>query len=173
MKSFIYFILIIIVGSIFLQNIYSSEASAQGWKRGLESVSSAKTGLPETDAKGVVINVVRWLLSLVFWLAVLAFVGSGLIFILSFGSSNIHSIAKDWLMFAVIGLVVSVLGYVIIISVSNILIGKGIRGTGGGVRGTIGVDEGGIWGEATIPVGDNGSITVDNGGVFGEFNLRW
>jgi hypothetical protein len=178
MKIFVYAVLIGFVGMLSLQIIGVSQASAaqvtQGWKKGLESVSSAKTGLPETDAKNVVISVVRWLLSLVFWLAVLAFVASGLIFIVSFGNSSIHTIAKDWLTFAVIGLIVSVLGYVIIISISNMLIGKNIGSSrGGGSGGSIIFDSGGVWGEATIPVGDNGSITVNNDGAFGDISLPW
>ena len=146
----------------------------QGWRQGMASVSNARTGLPETKAKNVIINIVKWLLGLVFWLAVLAFVGSGLMFIVSFGNASIHSMAKDWLMFAIIGLVVSVLGYVIIISVSNILLGKNIRGMGGGgVGGSITVDQNGVWGEATIPVGNNGDITIDNNGVSGDIRLPW
>ena len=139
----------------------------------MAAVSSAQTGLPETDAKSVVISVVRWLLSLVFWLAVFAFVASGLIFILSFGNSNIHGIAKDWLTFAIIGLIVSVLGYVIIISISNMLTGnlRGSSGSGGGVN--IEIGDGGVWGEANIPIGDNGDITINNDGVFGDINLPW
>ena len=175
MKSFLYSIIILIVGVVSLQFVYIPQTSAQGWNRGLESVSSARTGLPETDAKSVVINVVRWLLSLVFWLAVLAFVGSGLIFIVSFGNASIHTIAKDWLTFAIIGLVVSVLGYVIIISVSNMLTGRGIggHGTNGGAGGSITIDNNGVWGEATVPIGDNGSISVDNDGFFGDISLPW
>jgi len=173
MKSILYFSVFVIVGIITLQTVCIPQANAQGWKQGLESVSSAKTGLPETDAKSVIVNIVRWLLSLVFWLAVLAFVASGLIFIVSFGNASIHSIAKDWLMFAIIGLVVSVLGYVIIVSVSNMLTGKRTGSFGGsGSGGTIIIDENGVWGEATMS-GENGGVIVNNEGVFGDIRLPW
>jgi len=173
MKFFLYPILVAVIGMVSLQVINAPQANAQGWQRGMAAVSSAQTGLPETDAKSVVISVVRWLLSLVFWLAVFAFVASGLIFILSFGNSNIHGIAKDWLTFAIIGLIVSVLGYVIIISISNMLTGnlRGSSGSGGGVN--IEIGDGGVWGEANIPIGDNGDITINNDGVFGDINLPW
>jgi hypothetical protein len=174
MRIFLYTSLVVFMGLLFLQFVEVSQVNAQGWKQGLESVSGARTGLAETDAKSVVINVVRWLLSLVFWLAVLAFVGSGLIFIVSFGNASIHGIAKDWLMFAIIGLAVSVLGYVIIISVSNMLTGRSVGGRGGsGAGGSITIDNNGVWGEATIPIGDNGSITVNNDGAFGDISLPW
>ena len=173
MKIFLYSTLIMIIGMVSLQFINTPQVNAQGWSQGLSSVSGARTGLPETDAKSVIIDVVKWLLSLVFWLAVLAFVASGLIFILSFGNSNIHGIAKDWLTFAIIGLIVSVLGYVIIISISNMLTGnlRGSSGSGGGVN--IEFGNGGVWGEANIPIGDNGDITINNDGVSGGFDLLW
>jgi hypothetical protein len=161
------------IGIVSLQFIYTPQVNAQGWRRGMDSVSSARTGLPETDAKSVVISIVRWLLSLVFWLAVLAFVGSGLIFIVSFGNSSVHTIAKDWLTFAIIGLIVSVLGYVIIISVSNMLTGRSVGGSGGGSGASIIIDDGGVWGEANIPIGDIGDININNDGVSGDFNLPW
>lgn len=177
MRIFLYAVLISFVGMLSLQFIgldvvaHTNAAEiTQGWKEGFKAVDTAKTGLPKTDAKKVIIGVVKWLLSLVFWLAVLAFVASGLIFVISFGNSNIHSIAKDWLTFAIIGLAVSVLGYVIIVSISNMLTGKNVRGGSGG---TITIDENGVWGEATIPVGDNGDVTVNNDGVFGDISLPW
>lgn len=172
MKIFLYSILIMAIGIVSLQFIYTPQASAQGWSQGLNAVSSARTGLPETDAKSVIINVVRWLLSLVFWLAVFAFVTSGLIFIVSFGNSNIHSIAKNWLTFAIIGLVVSVLGYVIIISISNMLTGRNI-GESNGSSGAIIIDDSGVWGEINIPIGDSGDITINNDGAFGDISLPW
>lgn len=175
MKIFLYAILVAAIGVVSVQFINTPQVNAQGWQQGMAAVSSAQTGLPETDAKSVVISVVRWLLSLVFWLAVFAFVASGLIFILSFGNSNIHSIAKDWLTFAIIGLIISVLGYVIIISISNMLTGRSTGGTGSsGAGGYIGVDgDGGFWGEVNVPIGDNGDVTINNDGVFGDISLPW
>ncbi len=174
MKVFLYAVLATTIGVILLQFSNIQQANAQGWRQGIEAVSTARTGLPETDAKTVVINVVKWLLSLVFWLAVFAFVASGIIFITSFGNSNMHEIAKDWLMYAIIGLAVSVLGYIIIISVSKMLTGnyRGSR-SGGGAGGYVEIGNGGVWGEANIPIGNNGDITINNDGVSGNIDLPW
>lgn len=173
MKIFIYSALLTIIGVASIQFMGTSNVNAQGWTAGLKSVSSANTGLPESSAKNVIISIVKWLLSLVFWLAVFAFVASGLVFIVSFGNSSLHGMAKDWLMFAIIGLVVSVLGYVIIISVSNMLTGRGVRGGGGSPGGSIIFDGGGLWGEATIPIGENGDITINNDGISGGGSIDW
>jgi hypothetical protein len=97
---------------------------AQGWTNGREMVSNKNTGLPDTDSKEVILNILKWLLRLVFMLTIFAFIGSGIMFIMSFSNSGIVGMAKDWLMYAVIGLVVSVLGFVIILAISEALTGR-------------------------------------------------
>ena len=116
-----------------LDNIHSIQTvQAQGWTEGHKVVSGGNTGLPETEAGDFVLNILNALLGLVFFLAILAFVASGIIFIMSFNNSNLITMAKDWLTYAVIGLVVSVLGYVIILFISNVLIGQKSGDNSGG-----------------------------------------
>jgi len=110
---------------------FVNQTQAQGWTAGQQIVSGGNTGLPETTASEVVLNILKWLLGLVFLLTVLAFVGSGIMFIMSFSNSGITSMAKDWLTYAIIGLVVSVLGFAIVLAISNILLGRGIGGQSG------------------------------------------
>jgi hypothetical protein len=147
------------------------DANAQGWTQGQEAVSSGQTGLPETTARNVVLNVLKWLLSLVFVLTVLAFVGSGIIFIMSFGNSGLTEMAKNWLSFAIIGLIVSVLGFVIVLAISNMLTGNLQNTRGGGGGGGFWAN---IWGQdnngngININTGPNGT-TVD--GSLGDFDF--
>ena len=154
----------------------SYNASAQGWTQGQEAVSSGQTGLPETSAKEVVLNILKWLLSLVFALTVFAFVGSGVMFIMSFSNNNIVTMAKDWLTYAIIGLVVSVLGFVIVLAISNVL--KGDLSTVSGRSGGSGRNGGfwaNIWGQdnngndININTGPDGT-TVD--GRLGDFEFN-
>ncbi len=134
-KIFVILGILIIVFSIF--SITSPNILAQGWTQGQEAVSSGNTGLPETSVKDVVLNILKWLLALVFLLTVLAFVGSGVMFIMSFSNSGIIDMAKSWLTYAIIGLVVSVLGFVVVLAISNMLRGdlysvQGRGSAGGG-----------------------------------------
>ena len=137
MKKLLLFSLIFLMGFI-IHVAVTPSVLAQGWTQGQEAVSSGNTGLPETSAKEVVLNILKWLLGLVFVLTVFAFVGSGVMFIMSFSNSGIINMAKDWLTYAIIGLVVSVLGFVIVLSISNILRGdlSSVQGRGGGAGGT-------------------------------------
>jgi hypothetical protein len=149
-------------------------ANAQGWTQGQEAVSSGQTGLPETTAKNVVLNVLKWLLSLVFVLTVLAFVGSGIIFIMSFGNSGLTEMAKNWLTFAIIGLIVSVLGFVIVLAISSMLTGN-LQNTRGGGTGGGGGFWANIWGQdnngndINVNTGPNGT-TID--GRLGDFEFN-
>jgi len=126
MKNFLYSALIILIGLFSIQLLLPQIANAtqikQGWLAGQKIVDTNKTGLTKTPLKEVVFNVLKFLLSLIFGLTIIAFVGSGIIFIMSFGNTSLTGMAKDWLMYAIIGLIVSVLGFVIIVSISQILI---------------------------------------------------
>ncbi len=155
--------------------IITPNTLAQGWTKGQQAVSSGNTGLPETSAKEVVLNILKWLLALVFLLTVFAFVGAGVMFIMSFSNSNIVTMAKDWLTYAVIGLVVSVLGFVLVLSISNVLRGDlssvqnrggaGGTGRGGGLFGRFF----NIWGRDNN--GNNVGITNDGNGINIHGNL--
>ena len=180
MKKFLLFFLtfFIVLFTFQLFAPLTPNANAQGWTQGQEAVSSGRTGLPETTAKNVVLNVLKWLLSLVFVLTVLAFVGSGIIFIMSFGNSGLTEMAKNWLSFAIIGLVVSVLGFVIVLAISNMLTGnlQNVRGNGGsGGSGNGGGFWANIWGQnnngngINVHTGPNGT-TVD--GSLGNFDFN-
>ncbi len=142
--------------------IITPNALAQGWTKGQQAVSSGNTGLPETSAKEVVLNVLKWLLGLVFLLTVLAFVGAGIMFIMSFSNSGIVEMAKDWLTYAIIGLVVSVLGFVVVLAISNML-----RGDLSSVQNRGGSGGGGsffnIWGQDNN--GNNIGVTNDGNGI--------
>ena len=136
MKKIIQTGLIIVVGFLILHTTLP-QANAQGWTQGKEAVSSAKTGLPETPARDVIFNILKWLLSVVFILAVLAFVGSGVIFIASFGNPAFTGAAKNWLTFAIIGLAVSILGFIIVLTISRLLSGENLTGNTGSSSGGI------------------------------------
>jgi type IV secretory pathway TrbL component len=88
-----------------------------------------KTG--KTDLVAVIFTVIRGLLMIVFAVAVLMFVISGIIF-LTAANSDRSDMARDILTYAIVGLVVSVLGYAIVLFLSNVLIGEKVNGGGGG-----------------------------------------
>jgi len=176
MQKIVLFVTIIFSFILFIQvNVLSvNKVLAQGWTQGQQAVSGSETGLPETSAKEVVLNILKWLLGLVFVLTVLAFVGSGVMFIMSFSNNTIVTMAKDWLTYAIIGLVVSVLGFVLVLAISNMLTGNLQNTRGGGGGGGGGGFWANIWGrdrngnDVNVNTGPNGT-TVD--GRLGDFDF--
>jgi len=67
----------------------------------------------ERDLKKIIVNVIKWLLKIVFVLTVLMLVISGIFYITSAGTDR-ADMARDILTYAIIGLVVAVLGYAIV-----------------------------------------------------------
>ncbi len=85
-----------------------------------------------TDFIEVLFTVIKGLLAVVFALAVLMFVISGIYFLTAAGSDRADT-ARDILTYAIIGLVVSVLGYAIVLFLGNVLTGGNTGGAGGGI----------------------------------------
>ena len=74
-----------------------------------------------------IFTVIKGLLSVVFVVAVLMFVISGLFFLTAAGSDRSDQ-ARDIITYAIIGLVVSVLGYAIVVFLSKALQGNDVGG---------------------------------------------
>ena len=74
-----------------------------------------------------IFTVIRGLLGIVFVIAVLMFVISGLFFLTAAGSERSDQ-ARDIITYAIIGLVVSVLGYAIVVFLSKSLQGQDVGG---------------------------------------------
>ncbi|GEM_PF-783376 len=122
MKKFFVFLLLVFGIGLLLSGVFWVQA--QGWTEGQEVVSGANTGLSELTPLELILNILYWLLSLIFLLTILAFVASGVMFIMSFNNSNMIERAKEWITYAIIGLVVSVLGFAIVTTISKVLIGE-------------------------------------------------
>ena len=87
---------------------------------------SKELGVSETGNANlieVIFTVIKGLLKVVFAIAVLMFIVSGIFFLTSAGTERANT-ARDILTYAIIGLVVSVLGYAIVLFLSNSLVGN-------------------------------------------------
>ncbi len=81
----------------------------------------------EADIAFILINFSTWAMYLIAFVAVVAFVVSGFMFIFSAGETGAEK-ARKILMFAIVGLVVALLGWVILNTVSNMVFGYGSYG---------------------------------------------
>lgn len=85
------------------------------------------TGLSETSVASIIINLMKWMLYLFGFLAIIAFVISGIQYLSAAGNMNMIETAKRNMNYSVIGVIVALSGLVILIAVDSLL-----RATGWG-----------------------------------------
>lgn len=82
-----------------------------------------ETGLPSSDVKTIVTNLMNWLLALVAIIAIIAFTISGLQYMLSTGDEKMIDTAKRNMTWSIVGVIVALSGMIIITAVNKFLIG--------------------------------------------------
>ncbi len=85
------------------------------------SLPNSTYGLVDATPKTVISNVINAILVFIGTLALLMIVVSGVMYVTSGGDSNRTETAKKYLMYSVIGLVVTLLAYVIVVFVGEAL----------------------------------------------------
>ncbi len=83
------------------------------------------TNLPMGEVMKVISNIMQWLLMLVGFLAVIAFVISGILYLTAGGDEDQIAKARRAFMGAMMGVIVSLLGLIVLGGVQDILSGTG------------------------------------------------
>lgn len=96
--------------------------AASPWESGL-NLARDNSGLPETRLDDVIFTVLRWMLSIFTFLAVIAFVIAGMMFLTSGGNSSQTETAKNYVKYAIIGIIVGLSGYIILNFIDYTLLG--------------------------------------------------
>ncbi len=81
------------------------------------------TGLAETSVTDIVVNLMKWVLYLFGFLAIIAFVVSGIQYLVAAGNMNQIETAKRNMKFSILGVIVALSGLVIILAVDALLKG--------------------------------------------------
>lgn len=87
-------------------------------------VIPSDTGLPAgSDLKTVVENFMKWLLTIFGFLAIIAFIISGIMYLTSGGDKERAESAKRAMTYSIIGVIVGLAGYVIVQAIESMLKG--------------------------------------------------
>ena len=81
------------------------------------------TGLAETSVTDIVVNLMKWVLYLFGFLAIIAFAVSGIQYLVAAGNMNQIETAKRNMKFSILGVIVALSGLVIILAVDALLKG--------------------------------------------------
>ncbi len=106
--------------------VVPSLASAQAgldatFKTGRDKVKY--TDNTNTDIPTIILKIITFLLTFLAALAVLVILVAGIMYITSGGDEGKVETAKNWIMYAIIGLIIALLGWVIVNIVSTLVIG--------------------------------------------------
>lgn len=81
------------------------------------------TDLPDEDLYFIIEGVMLWLLGIIGFIAIIAFVISGTQYLLSAGDQNMIETAKRNMKWSIVGVIVAIIGFVIIQAVDAMLRG--------------------------------------------------
>lgn len=81
------------------------------------------TGLSETSVASIILNLMKWMLYLFGFLAIIAFVISGIQYLSAAGNMNMIETAKRNMNYSIIGVIVALAGVVILIAIDSLLRG--------------------------------------------------
>jgi len=90
---------------------------------GIQWPTDAEVGLPNpaSGVRGIIINVMNWILGIFGFLAIIAFVVSGIQYLTAGGSENIIEKAKRNMTYSIIGVIVGLAAFVIVQAVDRAL----------------------------------------------------
>lgn len=120
-------ILFLIISLFFLVgNVWAVTCPESGsWDSSSGVCIPTDTDLPDTGGEDpvadVINNVMQWLLLVVGFIAVIAFVISGMQYMLASGDQNIMEMGKRNMMWSIVGVVVALIGIVILNTVFTML----------------------------------------------------
>lgn len=90
--------------------------------------TAEKTGLSKTPIADILLNLMKWMLYLFGFLAIIAFVISGIQYLAAAGNMNMIETAKRNMNYSIIGIIVALAGVVILVAIDTLLKGTGWGG---------------------------------------------
>jgi hypothetical protein len=111
------------VSAVFVLLMISSQTAFGQWN--LSNYDG--TNLPKTQLSVIIQNVAFWLLAIFGFIAVIGFIISGILYLVSSGDENMQEQAKRAMIYSITGVIVGLAGLVVIYAVDYFL--KGSNGS--------------------------------------------
>lgn len=82
------------------------------------------SGLSDTSVYDIATNLMRFMLMLITILAIIGFVGAGIMYITSGGNTKQTESAFNWFKYSIIGIIVALIGYIALRLIDSLLRGQ-------------------------------------------------
>lgn len=88
------------------------------------SAPSGATALPQGSLYEIIGNIMKWLLGILGFIAIIGFVISGIMYLTAAGDEGQQKKAKAQMMWSITGVIVALIGWVVVLAVQNLLGGS-------------------------------------------------
>lgn len=85
------------------------------------SAPSGATTLPQGSLYNIIGNIMKWLLGILGFIAIIGFVISGIMYLTAAGDEGQQKKAKAQMMWSITGVIVALIGWVVVLAVQNLL----------------------------------------------------
>jgi len=110
--------------SVFLFTFFLAAAKTQTALGQWDKSKLTGTQLPSTSLTDIISKFALWLLGIFGFIAVIGFVISGIIYLISAGDEDAQERAKRAMIYSITGVIVGLVGVVVIYAVGNLLSGQ-------------------------------------------------
>ncbi|MDI6777790.1 MAG: hypothetical protein QMD77_01215 [Patescibacteria group bacterium] len=108
------------LSAVFAIAFFGFSAAAQGLKLPTD------VGLPNASFPAIIEGLVRWLLLIFGFLAIISFLISGIMYLMAAGDEKSQEKAKRQMQYSIMGVIVGLVGLVVIMAVDRLLRGGGL-----------------------------------------------
>ena len=98
--------------------------TSTGWTGGLQAVKDG-SGLSSTKVETIVGGFMGWIIIMVGFLSIIAFLVAGIMYLTAAGNDSQIKTAKEAMKWSIVGVIVALVGYVVILAVDFWLTGSG------------------------------------------------
>jgi hypothetical protein len=109
----------LVLALVIVPQVSFALTNAGGWSDGLKNGQTG--GVSQQTPTTIITNVINYALAIIGFLGVLAFIISGIMYLVSAGDEKAAEKAKANMVNAIIGVVVALLGYVVMAAISGLL----------------------------------------------------
>lgn len=115
-------LLVFLIGLFFILPAVQAAASDCDGKSVVECIpTTVTTGLSSKPVKDILVNLLNWLLQIVGIIAIMGFVVSGIMYLVSAGNEEMIKNAKKYMLYCLVGVAVVLASFVVIKTIDAIL----------------------------------------------------
>ena len=100
-------------------SLASGGNARDGWDNGIDIINEQSGLSGKIGVKELLKNILKWFTGVLAFLFMAAMVISGVIMIVSIGNQSMFDVAKKWLLYSILGLIIALLSFVAVSTIGG------------------------------------------------------